>query len=502
MRPLDQGAAARAPMPAKVTILFLGRVAAFGFAFVTPIVLVRVFAPEEFGLYKQLFLIQGTFAAMLTLGLPASLFYFVPRHPDERHLYLSQTLFVLLAVGLACGLALVAFRSQVASGINNPAAETYLPYVALLVLTSLATSTLETTMVATNDVKLAAGIIPLSELAKSGLIVGGALLWGDLRLVVAAACAWGLMRLGFLTGYLRAAHGLRWLRPGEYRLGPQLRYSCPLGGARILRTLSETLPHYVVSYVFTPTLFAVYAIGAHQLPFVTMAAESVSDVTLVRLTRLWQERNLRAALALIHRSVTKLALLLFPLSVLLFVVSPSLIVLLYTERFAASIPIFQIFLLAIPLTAVGLDQAPRAFDDTPFLLRVQVARLLLGAGLVVGLVQWVGLAGAALAPVAALALTKGWTVLWVKRRLGVTLGQVLPWRDLAKIAAASALAGSGALAIRAAGGLDPLPQVGLEAGLFLAGYAGLAWAWGLVSRDDVRKVMAMTDLVTARRPAA
>ena len=48
-------------------ILFIGRAMAFARTFAVPLVLVRIFTPELFGLYKQLFLIY-MFTATLTFG--------------------------------------------------------------------------------------------------------------------------------------------------------------------------------------------------------------------------------------------------------------------------------------------------------------------------------------------------------------------------------------------------------------------------------------------------
>ena len=58
--------------------LFVGRVVSFCLLFALPLVLVRVFSTEDFGLYKQLFLIHETIFLSLTMGVSASIFYFIP----------------------------------------------------------------------------------------------------------------------------------------------------------------------------------------------------------------------------------------------------------------------------------------------------------------------------------------------------------------------------------------------------------------------------------------
>src|SRR6266536_1368222 len=68
----------------EMAVLFLGRTLAFAVTFAMPLVLVRVFSQEEYGLYKQLFLVHESLVAILTLGLVSSLYYFIPNDPPNR----------------------------------------------------------------------------------------------------------------------------------------------------------------------------------------------------------------------------------------------------------------------------------------------------------------------------------------------------------------------------------------------------------------------------------
>jgi hypothetical protein len=49
---------------------------------VVPVVLVRVLEPASVGHYKQLFLLAATLQTLFGFGIPASLYYFVPRDGD------------------------------------------------------------------------------------------------------------------------------------------------------------------------------------------------------------------------------------------------------------------------------------------------------------------------------------------------------------------------------------------------------------------------------------
>ena len=82
--------------------LVIGRSVAHLLQLFLPIILVRIFTKEEYGLYRQLFLIYYTFISIGQMGMDQSLFYFFPRHPEKRESLLVQT-FLFSAVSLAAG---------------------------------------------------------------------------------------------------------------------------------------------------------------------------------------------------------------------------------------------------------------------------------------------------------------------------------------------------------------------------------------------------------------
>ncbi|MCA1664870.1 MAG: oligosaccharide flippase family protein [Myxococcales bacterium] len=86
--------------------LVAGRLVSAALTFALPLVLARMLTPDEFGTYKQFFLIASTLQLTGQLGLTQSLLYFMPRGGKERGAYISQTFFSLAALGCVFGVAL------------------------------------------------------------------------------------------------------------------------------------------------------------------------------------------------------------------------------------------------------------------------------------------------------------------------------------------------------------------------------------------------------------
>lgn len=506
-----EGGAMDRSLTRQMGYLFIGRAVAFVFVFALPLVLVRIFSQEEFGLYKQLFLIHATLASILTFGFSASLYYFVPRHEGaERHAYVSQTLLILAGLGGGGAGLLVAFRAQVAQALNNPDLASYIPALAVFIVLSLVASVLETLMVILKQARMAALTNLCSEMLRAGVMIGVSVLLHSMMALVLAALAWAGCRFVVLLAYLRR-QGMPWWTPFDRgRLTEQCRYSVPFGLAVIVAVCANDLHQYVVSYLFNPVLFALYSVGCLQIPVISMVFESVADVTLVRITELRKEGRLEDIARLMGDSVTKLGLLLFPVYVWLVLNARDFIVLLYTERFEASVEIFRVFLTLIPLAILELNYVVRAFADTGFILRVNLARLALSAALLVTLVPSVGLVGGAVATVGALGLTGILTLRKLRTLLEVPIRCLLPWSRLSGIVGVSIMAGIVAWGIPASAGSGPGGRLLLSAMIFAVCYAVLVWNTGVIAPHDKRQLMevirkpagAVSGLLPVKTPAA
>jgi O-antigen/teichoic acid export membrane protein len=461
-------------------VLFAGRLAGFAVTFAVPLVLVRVFSTADFGLYKQLFLIQGTLAPILALGFPASLFYFVPRRPEERPTYVVQTLVVLLASGLLGGGALLALRSPVALALNNPEIELYLPWIALFLVIFLVAVPLENVMVVSKQVQLASAAGFLSDLARGTLLIGSAALTRSMHAVVFAMILWAGLRLAALLVHLTRLGIISRRRPGLGRLGEQSGYALPFGAAVVVGTFSETLHQYLVSYLYGPVLFAIYSVSYLQIPVVAIAFDSSAEITLVRLTALRATGQLREASRLIRDAISRLCLAFFPLYAWLLVASRDIILLLYTDRFEQSVGLFRIFLTMVPLTAVALDYVPRAFAATRFIFLVNLARAALGSALLVAFVRPFGLVGAAAAVVLTMAVTSGIVIGKVCRLLGVAPGDLFPSRNLAVITVASGVSGLGGWAAQQVWGDGLAGRLVFSAASSGLLYALMIWQLGIL----------------------
>lgn len=88
--------------------------------FLLPIFLARSLAPDHYGAYKFLFLIQSILLIIIPMGLDSSLIYFISKNPDKHQLYSFNTIIASLLSSVAVCLFLVPFRLDISSFFNQP----------------------------------------------------------------------------------------------------------------------------------------------------------------------------------------------------------------------------------------------------------------------------------------------------------------------------------------------------------------------------------------------
>ena len=88
-------------LTARALWLLIAKILAFAFSIALPLLLVRRLSQEEFGLYKQAFLVVGSAITLLPLGFQMSAFYFLPREKDRQgQIVLNILLFHLVMASL------------------------------------------------------------------------------------------------------------------------------------------------------------------------------------------------------------------------------------------------------------------------------------------------------------------------------------------------------------------------------------------------------------------
>jgi O-antigen/teichoic acid export membrane protein len=433
----------------RVSWLTFAKTAGFAFSIALPLLLVRRLDREQYGLYKQAFLLVTTAMTVLPLGVPMSAFYFLPREPTRRReTVLNIVLFHVVVGALACG-ALVLYPSILTAIFHDPQLAPYSAWIGITILFWITGAFLDMVPVANDEIRLASAFIIGIQASRALIFIGAVLFFGTLRSLLAAAVLHGVIQTIVLAAYLESRFSGFWRALDWKMLRDQLSYAIPLGAAGILIIVQTDLHSYFVSNHFGPALFAVYSLGTLQLPLMGLIQEATNSVLITRVSVLQKRNENREIVLLLARAARKLAAVYFPVYVLLMVVGREFIRVLFTARFADSWPILAANLTMLPLGIVLLDPLYRAYErERYFLLRL---RLVLAVVLILTL--WLftvrlGLLGVIAAVVAIAAFERAVMAIHFCRLLGVTAPDLVLLRDVGKLAIAALAAGAVTFSIR------------------------------------------------------
>jgi O-antigen/teichoic acid export membrane protein len=465
-----------------------GRTLGYAVLFLLPIILVRLFDQEQFGTYKQVFLLYGTILNVAQVGMSESLFYFLPGSSQDAGRYVCNSLLVLVGIGTLVGGLLYLGGENIALWMNNSGLAPLMPLLAVYVLLVLASYVLEIVMTARHQYSVAATAYGLSDIARAMLIVTPALLFQTVASVLYGAIAHATMRLCTTLWYCRRVFGAD-LRPDASLLLRQVAYSLPFALYVLFQTGQDSLHQFIVSSWYDAATFAIYSVGCLQVPLAEIVSTSLVNVMMVGMVQAIRDGRDAAVVPMWHDTVRKLALVFYPLVAVLFITAHDLILFLFTSTYADSIPIFRVWSLVILTSVIPMDGLLRVYAQTRFLLAINIARLLIVVGGMYWFVSAWGLIGAVFITLLALVAGKALGLLRMVMCGHLTVGNLLPWRDLFEIGLVAGAASLPAWWISANLSATLFARLAIVALVYGIAYAGLALMCGVIRKSEQDRML-------------
>ena len=366
-------------------MLIYGRAFSFLLSLLIPFFLTRLLLKEDYGSYQQLVMIYTIIQAILLFGMPQSLLYYYPRRNTSEHpLLIKQTWTILLCSALII-MSLFWLGSQVIDshhlkeylillGIYTSLMIFVMPIQNLLILEGK-TSTAMWSMIFFTVIDIA--ILPTAAwLNPTTLgIIHGIIFTALLKLIM-------VLFHVYSTYFTKEISGTPYLKE-------QLAYGIPVGLTAMVYVINVNIDKYLVGLFFSSSIFAVYYLGSLWAPIFGWITQSAAQIVTPLMSKAHKEGKLSEIKELYRSSVSKLAFIFLPATVLLIFIAEPLIVTLFTETYIDSVPIFMIYLILLPTYSLNLGWILMASSQTKFLLKLalfmSVVNVILSYGLLVTL---------------------------------------------------------------------------------------------------------------------
>lgn len=176
----------------------------------------------------------------------------------------------------------------------------------------------------------------------------------------------------------------------------------------IIKMFTFGLPLYLASYVGILTLnidkviisklgglneFAIYSIGAVEVPLIGMISVALAKSMFPKLVELVSKKNGRDAKELWIRTTLKLSIITYPIIIILMIVAKPLILFLFGNDYQNAIPVFRAYLLILIWRNNAYGAILQAKGKTNLIMFFSIMAFVLNAGLSYILYLHIGVVG-------------------------------------------------------------------------------------------------------------
>jgi len=212
------------------------------------------------------------------------------------------------------------------------------------------------------------------------------------------------------------------LRNGKFRFTfrglPQfLTYSVPLVVTILLGTGMEIIDGLIVKKFFDEEMFVLYRYGAREFPLNTLLIGSMVTASIPALTA-----NLGTNIINVKQKVDGYMDWMYPITIVLILVSPYLYQFFYNENYLISSEIFNIYLLIIATRILVPQTILYAKKKNSVLMWVSIIEVVFNFVMSIVLLKIYGIIGVAIATLLACCLEKILFTSYLKYKEGISLG--------------------------------------------------------------------------------
>ena len=202
-----------------------------------------------------------------------------------------------------------------------------------------------------------------------------------------------------------------------------LKLGGPLVAATFLSGSAQFVDGFIVTSKFNDETFAIFRYGARELPLAMLLANALSNAMLSDFAI---KENLQQNLAKLKSSVSKLMHFLFPVTAVLLLISHWAFPVVFNSQFAESATIFNIYLLLVISRLLMPQTLLNGLKFTTPIMYAAFFELIINVVLSLFLVQFMGIAGIAIATFVAYLFEKIYLVLFVKAKLNIAISEYIP----------------------------------------------------------------------------
>ncbi|MAR35016.1 MAG: hypothetical protein CL714_05765 [Chloroflexi bacterium] len=389
---------------------------------------------DVYGTYRQVWLLFNMLVPMLSLGIPVSINYFLPLlDENQRKTFSIQTYFLLCFLGIIFSLLLFFGSNVFAILFNNPEIAILIKYFSIIPFLCLPTLFYQNLFVCLDNPILATKV----SLFSSATYILAIILPIYLGYTVSEM-------IGFLTiHYLIQFIIFSFLMYRTFinidfdysfsLLKRQVYYAIPVGLTSVIGLVSINVDKIFISSFFSPEIFAEYANGAMELPFIGILTGSIMAVLMPEFVKLYNDKNINNLIKIWHSSIIKVAFIFFPMMCVLFIYSEEFMTLFFSSKYKSSAEIFKIYLLGLPCRITIFGIILLSLNLSTYVFKYSIYTFILNLIFNYILINQFGVVGPAISTIIVTYFIATLQLNRISKEFNCKFSAVFPWKKLIQL---------------------------------------------------------------------
>lgn len=334
----------------------IGGLFSFGFTIVSSMILSRYFDKADYGTYRQVLYVYHTMLSVFTLGLPKAFSYFLPRvEPQQAKSLISKITNIFFVLGGLFSISLYLGSPLIADLMNNQDLVNALKIFAIVPLLLLPTMGLEGILATFRKTKLMAAYTIITRLVMLVSVSLPVIIFNagyEYALIGFVASSFFSFLLALYLKYYPVKDQKKESCNTSYK--EIFSFSLPILYASLWGMLIQSADQFFVSRYFGKSIFAEFANGSTELPFVGMILGACSAVLSPIFSRMSHEHvdPQKEVLPLWLSVFEKTVKLTYPLILYCWFFADTIMVFLYGEKYEESNTYFRIKLITYIFTLI------------------------------------------------------------------------------------------------------------------------------------------------------
>jgi len=395
----------------------------FATLFLVGIVFVRIYSTQQIGYYETLIFIAGALSFFWLRGVLQSFPSLVKNknkaYEHNQSIAYFNGFVILVLFSVLTVLFLTLFKNLLSNLLNNSQPVIYFKWLLLYILFGSPANFIEYIYLGLNKPKSIISYGIISQTAQFLMVIVPAVLGYPLEVSIIGLVIINVLRFVWVILIL---YKNTFCKLNVAFIKEHLKLAYPLIVSALLSGSAQYIDGFIVTHFYDSTMFAIFRYGARELPIALILANAFSNAMIPEFSSL----SLNDAIAKLKRNSSRLMHLLYPLTILLLIISNWLFPRMFSEEFTLSAKIFNVYLLLIVFRLLFPQTILIGLRKTNAFLWIAAIEIIINVSLSLVFIQLFGVIGVAYATIVAFSVEKLILVLLVKKWFSISLRNYQP----------------------------------------------------------------------------